>query len=306
MSKPALRSEEGKDGVVVDPGICRSRPCRVLALLTLPLPDCILLLLSSPRPRLTVPTTSSNKPTPDKAALECQYAQMMAEMAEVQANIELAEAEERCQAEEERKHLAEEEKEKQRELLQIQQEKAEKTWKAKEAKALKAAMKLQHDYDKWACWNCVSKGWVCSWEDVEHKSSIKACDVCRVTKESCAGHPLSLTENLQHHSKASGKKRSHPDGTPSPKGKGKAIIGVDLVDVEYDDQAWVAAANSIVAELAWTNGLLERSIQVAKGSRAAADQMSNSMLGFLNQQRELHNSLLEAIRGGSGVMHKLG
>jgi hypothetical protein len=79
-----------------------------------------------------------------------------------------------------------------------------------------------------------------------------------------------------------------------------------LVDVEYDDQAWVAAANSIVAELAWTNGLLERSTQAAKGSRAAADQMSNSMLRFLDQQRELHNSLLEAIRGGSGVMHRLG
>jgi hypothetical protein len=100
---------------------------------------------------------------------------------------------------------------------------------------------------------------------------IKAYDVCQVTKESCAGHPLSPTENLQHHSKASGKKRSHLDGTPSLKGKGKrhqqspdpdsdeevtvisnpaTIIGVDPADVEYDDQAWVAAANSIVAELA--------------------------------------------------------
>jgi hypothetical protein len=125
---------------------------------------------------------------------------------------------------------------------------------------------------------------------------------------------------LQHQSKASSKKRSCLDGTPSPKGKGKrcqqslnldsdeevtvisnlaTIIGVDLVDIEYDDQAWVAAANSIVAELAQTNGLLERSIQVAKGSRAAADQISISMLRFLDQQRELNNSLLEAIKGRS-------
>jgi hypothetical protein len=148
---------------------------------------------------------------------------------------------------------------------------------------------------------------------------IKACDVCWVTKEACAGHPLSPTENLQHQTKASGKKRSCLEGTPSPKGKGKrhqqspdldsdeevtvisnpaTIIGADPADIEYDDQAWVAAANSIVAELAQTNRLLERSIQVAEGSRAAADQMSISILRFFDQQRELHNFLLEAIRGG--------
>jgi hypothetical protein len=147
---------------------------------------------------------------------------------------------------------------------------------------------------------------------------IKACDVCQVTKKSCAGHPLSPTEYLQHQTKASGKKKSCPEGTPSPKGKGKrhqqspdpdsdeevtvisnlaTIIGVDPADIEYDDQAWVAAANSIVAELAQTNGLLERSIQATEESSAAADQMSINMLRFLDQQRELHNSLLEAIRG---------
>jgi hypothetical protein len=54
----------------------------------------------------------------------------------------LAAAEEQRQEEEERKCLAEEEKEKQRELLQIQWERAEKTWKAKEAKAVKVAIKV--------------------------------------------------------------------------------------------------------------------------------------------------------------------
>jgi len=43
--------------------------------------------------------------------------------------------------------------------------------------------------------------------------------------------------------------------------------------MEYDDQAWVAAANNIVAELAWTNLLLEKSIEAAEGSRAATERM---------------------------------
>jgi hypothetical protein len=43
--------------------------------------------------------------------------------------------------------------------------------------------------------------------------------------------------------------------------------------MEYDDQAWVAAANNIVAELAWTNLLLEKSIEAAEGSRAAMEWM---------------------------------
>jgi hypothetical protein len=85
----------------------------------------------------TMAGSSSNKPTTDKAALEHRHACMMTELAEIQANIELAAAEE-----EERKRLAEEEKEKQRELLWIQWERTEKTWKAKEAKAVKAAIKV--------------------------------------------------------------------------------------------------------------------------------------------------------------------
>jgi len=36
--------------------------------------------------------------------------------------------------------------------------------------------------------------------------------------------------------------------------------------MEYDDQAWVAAANNIVVELTRTNALLEKSIEAAEGS----------------------------------------
>jgi hypothetical protein len=53
----------------------------------------------------------------------------------------------------------------------------------------------------------------------------------------------------------------------------------------------VAAANSIVAELARTNSLLERSILVAEGSRAAVDWMCFRLEQFLQQQREFQAML---------------
>jgi chromosome condensin MukBEF complex kleisin-like MukF subunit len=68
--------------------------------------------------------------------------------------------------------------------------------------------------------------------------------------------------------------------------------------VEYDDQAWVAAANNIVAELARTNLLLERSILAAEGSRAAADRMCTGMETFLQQQREFQALLFGELRMG--------
>jgi hypothetical protein len=56
--------------------------------------------------------------------------------------------------------------------------------------------------------------------------------------------------------------------------------------MEYDNQAWVAAANNIVAELAWTNSLLECSIMAAEDSRAAVDWMCNRLNLFFHRQRE--------------------
>jgi len=66
--------------------------------------------------------------------------------------------------------------------------------------------------------------------------------------------------------------------------------------MEYDDQAWVAAANNIVAELARTNSLLEKSIEAAKGSRAATEQMCSGLELFLQQQREFQALLFKELR----------
>lgn len=118
--------------------------------------------------------------------------------------------------------------------------------------------------------------------------------------------------------KGKGKKRARPEGSPSPKGKGKrrqrspedidddveivssprTVIGEEQDWTEYDDQAWVAAANNIVAELARTNGLLERGIGAAEGSRAAMDRVSENMLRFMEEQREFQTLFLEGLRNG--------
>jgi hypothetical protein len=76
------------------------------------------------------------------------------------------------------------------------------------------------------------------------------------------------------------------------------VIGEEQNRTEYDDQAWVAAANNIVAELAWTNGLLERGIRAAEGSRAAMDRVSETMVRFMEEQREFQNLFLEGLRSG--------
>jgi hypothetical protein len=66
--------------------------------------------------------------------------------------------------------------------------------------------------------------------------------------------------------------------------------------MEYDDQAWVAAANNIVVELARTNSLLEKSIEVAEGSRAAMERMCSGLELFLQQQREFQALLFKELR----------
>jgi hypothetical protein len=66
--------------------------------------------------------------------------------------------------------------------------------------------------------------------------------------------------------------------------------------MEYDDQAWVAAANNIVAELARTNSLLEKGIEAAEGSRVAMEQMYSGLELFLQQQREFQALLFKELR----------
>jgi len=66
--------------------------------------------------------------------------------------------------------------------------------------------------------------------------------------------------------------------------------------MEYDDQAWVSAANNIVVELTRTNVLLEKSIEVAEGSRAATERMCSGLELFLQQQREFQALLFKELR----------
>ncbi|KAG1828909.1 hypothetical protein EV424DRAFT_1536128 [Suillus variegatus] len=102
--------------------------------------------------------------------------------------------------------------------------------------------------------------------------------------------------------KGKGKKYAHPEGTPSPKAKGKRCqqspedIDNDVEIISSPWTAWVATANNIVAELAQTNGLMERGIAAAEGSRAAMDQVSETMLRFMEEQREFQNLFLEGLR----------
>ncbi|KAG1735747.1 uncharacterized protein EDB91DRAFT_1083647 [Suillus paluster] len=60
---------------------------------------------------------------------------------------------------------------------------------------------------------------------------------------------------------------------------------------EYDDQAWVAAANNIVAALVRTNGLLEQGIAAAEESWAAMDR-------FVEEQRTFQVLFLEGMWNG--------
>jgi hypothetical protein len=60
----------------------------------------------------------------------------------------------------------------------------------------------------------------------------------------------------------------------------------------------VAAANNIVVELIRTNSLLERSILVAEGSRAAADWMCSRLEIFIQQQREFQAMLFGELQMG--------
>ncbi|KAG2147842.1 uncharacterized protein EDB93DRAFT_1103926 [Suillus bovinus] len=149
----------------------------------------------------------------------------------------------------------------------------------KAARMEEEEQKHQEEEWKWdrPCAWCVDKGRNCLWKDAEKNV------LCQKDKGTCPGRPGTVKV-------PKGKKRQRAAGSPSLKGKGKRCqksLTLDVAeDMEYDDQAWVATANNIVAELAWTSTLLERSIEAAEGSRAAADRMSSGLEVFLRQQRE--------------------
>ena len=133
---------------------------------------------------------------------------------------------------------------------------------------------------------------------------VNACDHCRKTKAKCYGGapPARMTE-----APGKGKKRARM-GTPSPKGKGKRRQrSLELLDdsiqfvprpttiseepalQEFDDQAWVAAVNDMVAEMARTNSLLKRTVQAAEGSTAAIGR-------FMEEQRVFQAFFLAELR----------
>ncbi|KIK38539.1 hypothetical protein CY34DRAFT_108621 [Suillus luteus UH-Slu-Lm8-n1] len=143
-----------------------------------------------------------------------------------------------------------------------------------------------------SCKCCTGRGQTCFWTDAENNPMVKACDLCQKDKLACPGRPRTVKV-------PKGMERQCPTGSPSPKGKGKKRQRSPPPEapevMEYDDQAWVAATNGIVAELARTNSLLERSILAAEGSRAAADRMCSGLEMFLQQQREFQALLFREL-----------
>jgi uncharacterized protein YbaR (Trm112 family) len=133
---------------------------------------------------------------------------------------------------------------------------------------------------------------------------VNSCDACRKTKAKCFGGmpPARTTE-----APAKGKKRARM-GTPSPRGKGKrrqrspelsddsiqivprpTIISEEPVLQEFDDQAWVAAVNDMVAEMARMNSLLERNVQAAESSATTTNL-------FMEEQRVFQAFFLSELR----------
>jgi hypothetical protein len=106
------------------------------------------------------------------------------------------------------------------------------------------------------------------------------------------GIPLEHTGEMT----TSAKKRKRRPQSPEGSSRIRTSVAVEEYSTEYDDQAWVAAANNIVAELARTNGLLDRSASVADGSRLAIDRLGEAMGKFMKEQGDMQELLLHRIR----------
>ncbi|KAG2738871.1 hypothetical protein P692DRAFT_20882257 [Suillus brevipes Sb2] len=239
----------------------------------------------------------SNTPIDTVEALEAQMAALEQQMPA--ACAEKA----RLAAEAEEKHLEEErlrEEEKQKEAEETQRRLAA-------AKSLSGPLASAGPQDgSHPCKPCLDKKRACVYTAMSTKARpVNTCNHCRKTKAKCYGSAPSarMTE-----APAKGKKRARAVGTPSPKGKGKRhqrspelldnsveiiprphIISEELGFQEYDDQASVAAINDMVSEMARTNSLLERNIQVAEGSTAAIGR-------FIEEQRVFQAFFLAELR----------
>lgn len=90
-----------------------------------------------------------------------------------------------------------------------------------------------------------------------------------------------------------------PDLVVTPNNRN--IIGEEERFIEYDDHAWVAAANGIAAELARTNDIMEKSIGATEGTRDAIVRMTRSVEGFMEAQMEFQRRLIEGLNEGLGI-----
>ncbi|KAG1719532.1 hypothetical protein EDD22DRAFT_963182 [Suillus occidentalis] len=223
--------------------------------------------------------TPSNTPIDSVEDLEAQ-------MAALQQKVQAARAEKaRLAAEAEEKRLEEErlrEEEKKKEAEETRRRLA-----AAKSSSMPSASAGPQDGGR-PCKPCLDKKRACVYTAVSTKARpVNACDHCRKTKAKCYGGapPARMTE-----APGKGKKRARM-GTPSPKGKVPRPITISEEPAlqEFDDQAWVAAVNDMVAEMARTNSLLERTVQAAEGSTAAIGR-------FMEEQRVFQAFFLAELR----------
>ncbi|KAG1718426.1 hypothetical protein EDD22DRAFT_963858 [Suillus occidentalis] len=220
--------------------------------------------------------TPSNTPIDSVEDLEAQ-------MAALQQKVQAARAEKaRLAAEAEEKRLEEErlrEEEKKKEVEETRRRLA-----AAKSSSMPSASAGPQDGGR-PCKPCLDKKRACVYTAVSTKARpVNACDHCRKTKAKCYGGapPARMTE-----APGKGKKRARM-GTPSPKGKGKRRQrSPELSDGL--NSAWVAAVNDMVAEMARTNSLLERTVQAAEGSTAAIGR-------FMEEQRVFQAFFLAELR----------
>ncbi|KAG2739445.1 hypothetical protein P692DRAFT_20881680 [Suillus brevipes Sb2] len=224
--------------------------------------------------------TPSNTPMDSVEDLEAQVAalQQKVQAARVEKARLAAEAEEK-RLEEER--LREEEKKKE---VEETRKRLAAAAAAKASSSGPSASTGPQDGGR-PCKPCLDRKRACVYSAVSTKARpVNSCDACRKTKAKCFGGmpPARTTE-----APAKGKKRARM-GTPSPRGKGKrrqrslelsddsiqivprpTIISEEPVLQEFNDQAWVAAVNDMVAEMARMNSLLEWNVQAAESSATA-------------------------------------
>ncbi|KAG1726985.1 uncharacterized protein EDB91DRAFT_1254100 [Suillus paluster] len=209
-----------------------------------------------------------------KQAMEERWVEMAAEFARLQEAVRLEEEEEHKQREEEKKIMAEE---KQRAAVERKREEEQKQRDIAETRrrVLESA----------------SLGHVGA-STVTRRSSNsegpeKFCSSCVEWKRDCTWTQAFRSNRGKKRQQSPAEMDDNMESISNP----QTMIVEEGRWMEYDNQAWVATANDIVAALARTNGLLEWSIVAVEGSRAAMDR-------FMEEQRAFRALFLEGMRNG--------